>query len=74
MNYFQMFQKIIAKCNQVYDQETDSNAGRSNKKRVARAKKYMRSLQKIESTFASDLTNHIVDEVIKSKRKTYMCN
>lgn len=61
---YQMFQKIVQKCEVAYEQETDANAGRSIKKRVARAKKYMQDLQKVERTFASDLTNQLIDEVV----------
>lgn len=74
---YEMFQKIIVKCQNSYNQKTDNNVGRSTKKKVERAKKYMRDLQKVERTFASDLSNHLIDEVINCsgrKLKAGQCN
>ncbi|MBK27095.1 MAG: hypothetical protein CME70_24035 [Halobacteriovorax sp.] len=61
---YQMFQKIVKKCDKQFEQETDNNIGRSTKKKIARAKKYMQQLQAVERTFATDLANQLIDEVV----------
>lgn len=61
---YQMFQQIVSNCEATYTQRNDSNNGRSFEDKVKRAKKYMRDLQNVESTFASDMSNHIIDEVV----------
>jgi hypothetical protein len=67
---YQMFQQIVANCEEVFSQRTDSNNGRSTKDKIKRAKTYMRDLQQIERTFASEISNHILDEVMNCSGRT----
>ncbi|MFT6070355.1 MAG: hypothetical protein ACJAT2_000845 [Bacteriovoracaceae bacterium] len=60
---YQMFQQIVANCEAVIDEKNDDNVGRSTADKIKRAKTYMRDLQKLERTFASEMSNHILSEV-----------
>ncbi len=60
---YQMFQQIVSNCEAVIDEQNDSNVGRSTADKIKRAKTYMRDLQKLERTFASEMSNHILSEV-----------